>query len=52
MFLESHATLRQVRGDDDDFTRKVTELLTALYTAWGKPDQAARWREQRRQTEG
>ena len=44
MLLESYEALRKARGGDDDFTRKVAELLATLYTKWGKPEKAAPYR--------
>jgi len=51
LFLEAHTILQDQFGESHARTRTVYEELAELYTAWGKPDQAARWREQLRQTD-
>ncbi|MCA9286329.1 MAG: serine/threonine protein kinase [Phycisphaerales bacterium] len=57
--LEAHTRLTKARGPRDDWTRRVAEGLTALYTAWnvaepgaGHAAQAATWREEARPPDG
>jgi eukaryotic-like serine/threonine-protein kinase len=41
--LASYGTFREERGVSAPFTRETAEHLIALYTAWGKPEQAAQY---------
>ena len=51
LHLEALTIFQNRLGEAHTRTQEVYEGLAELYTAWGKPDQAARWREQGRQTE-
>jgi tetratricopeptide (TPR) repeat protein len=42
--VESYATLKDQRGNQDEYTQKALKRLVDLYDAWGKPDDAARYR--------
>ncbi|UCG32036.1 MAG: serine/threonine protein kinase [Phycisphaerales bacterium] len=44
LVLESYATVNAVRGQRHEDTHKAMERVLALYEAWDKPEQAARWR--------
>ena len=41
--LASHDRLRELRGDDHFATRRARGNVAALYEAWGRPAEAARW---------
>ncbi|MBU0640427.1 MAG: serine/threonine-protein kinase [Planctomycetes bacterium] len=45
LLLPSYEALRAARGEAYIGTRAALRRLVALYESWGKPDQAARWRE-------
>ena len=51
LFLEALTIFQNRLGEAHTRTREAYEGLAELYTAWGKPDQAAQWREQQRETE-
>ena len=42
--LEGHTILESAVGGEHAWTRLAVEALTGLYEAWGKEDEAARWR--------
>ncbi len=44
VLLEAHSILDGAVGSAHRFTRRAVDSLAALYEAWGKPDEAARWR--------
>jgi serine/threonine-protein kinase len=44
MLHDAYESLRGGQGPDDSRTRRAARLLVALYEAWGKPEQAARYR--------
>jgi predicted metal-dependent hydrolase len=43
VLTEAWSGLRGARGDGDEAVRRFAQRLHALYTAWGKPDEAARF---------
>ena len=45
LLLGSYQTLKTQRGEADRFTREMAAHVAALYDAWGKPEQAAAYRE-------
>ena len=47
MLLESFELFKQVHGLDHSDTRRVLDSLIALYTDWGKPEEAARYQAMR-----
>ena len=44
LLLESHVALREERGLDDQSTRQALQRLIGLYEAWGRPEEAERYR--------
>jgi tetratricopeptide (TPR) repeat protein len=44
LLLDDYNTLKSRFGEQDIRLKRVAQLLTELYDAWGKPDQAARYR--------
>jgi len=42
--LEAYEILRGTLGEEHERTREAAKALVDLYHAWGKPDQAAKWR--------
>ena len=44
LLLDVYATLHERYGDAHRETRSVVERLVALYEAWGRPAEAARYR--------
>ena len=44
LLLEGHGFLRQTQGEAATPTRETADDLVALYEAWGRPEQAARYR--------
>ncbi len=45
LLLEGHGILKAALGDGHTRTQNAAKSLLKLYEAWGKPDEAARWRE-------
>jgi tetratricopeptide (TPR) repeat protein len=41
LLIESYPVIRAARGDADSRTREALARIVELYTAWGKPEQAA-----------
>jgi serine/threonine-protein kinase len=52
LLLDSYQALRNLRGDEDDFTRNTLEELVTLYGTWGKPAEQSRYRALLRETAG
>lgn len=46
LLLEGQRVLNETFDETDERTQAVVRWLVQLYDAWGRPDQAARWREQ------
>jgi serine/threonine-protein kinase len=44
LLVESYATLKARRGDQDRRTRRTLQYLIDLYEAWGNPEKAAQYR--------
>jgi hypothetical protein len=45
LLLDGHRILVAERGPDDPRTRETAAYLAGLYEAWGRPAQAAAYRE-------
>jgi hypothetical protein len=44
--LDAEKGLREARSTPRRYYRQAVERLVKLYEAWGKPDEAARWRKE------
>ncbi len=44
LLLASYPVIREARGDEAEFTRRARQALVDLYTAWGRPAEARRYR--------
>jgi serine/threonine-protein kinase len=44
LLLESHTTMNKTMGANDPRTKRATMRLVKLYEAWGKPEEAERYR--------
>jgi thioredoxin-like negative regulator of GroEL len=49
LLLEGFPKIREVRGDDHVFTIEARDTFVALYEAWGKPEEAGKYRAMLRQ---
>lgn len=47
LLLDSHATASAQYGPGHENSREVSDALAALYDAWGRPEEAARYRRAR-----
>ena len=45
LLRDAHAVLRRTRNTDDLYTRQTLRHFVQLYDGWGKPTQAAAWRD-------
>ena len=45
LLVDSYRTLRQVKGEHSIYCRSAAGRLVDLYQTWGRPDQAARYRQ-------
>ncbi|UCC32085.1 MAG: hypothetical protein JSU86_07350, partial [Phycisphaerales bacterium] len=44
LLLESYPTLSRNLGESQELTQQAIQRVLDLYDAWGKPEQASRWR--------
>ncbi|MBM3450720.1 MAG: serine/threonine protein kinase [Armatimonadetes bacterium] len=49
LLIESHRVMQKAVGDSDERTRAARERLATLYDSWGRPEEAAKFRQFRPQ---